>query len=326
MLKSSHPKSHRLAQVLWDIWCVFSVVGIWPRYIEPNYLVGKKRTIFLSNLHPSLEGLKILHLSDLHFSPNISSFFLKQLANKIKTCQADLILYTGDLLTYGKIGEEDTLHEILKHWKAPLGTWAVLGNHDYEHYISAHRLKGPMIVKGQPFPLFLKLLQRFWPKYCEEYQQNFDKLSLHPRIHDIYNQHNINLLRNTCVKIPVGKSAIQVVGLGDLWAKDCQPHQALRQCNKNLCTLVLSHNPESMDLLDPYTIDVMFSGHTHGGQVKLANLRSLFFPYEKHRFIQGLYQQANHYLHVSSGIGSHIPFRWFCPPSIELLTLKRINK
>jgi predicted MPP superfamily phosphohydrolase len=79
--------------LFWDIWCIASVVGIWPRFIEPNLLDTARLALPIHNLPVELKGFKIVHLSDLHYHIGISPSFLNRLQNKIKALQPDLIFF-----------------------------------------------------------------------------------------------------------------------------------------------------------------------------------------------------------------------------------------
>ena len=59
----------RKSGLLWDVACAVSIVGIWPRFIEPNLLRVTRLTLPIRNLPSTLLGLRVVHFSDLHFGP-----------------------------------------------------------------------------------------------------------------------------------------------------------------------------------------------------------------------------------------------------------------
>lgn len=104
---------------------------------EPTWVKIERIPLYYPNLHPDLEGIKILQLSDIHLSKVVSRPYVRhciQMANQLKP---DIILLTGDYVTRVKKYIHPVAEE-LGHLKSPLGTYAVLGNHDYWTH-------GPMI-------------------------------------------------------------------------------------------------------------------------------------------------------------------------------------
>ena len=89
--------------------------------------------------------------------------------------------------------------------------------------------------------------------------------------------------------------------------------------------ILLSHNPDyAMELQDP-RVDVVLSGHTHGGQIHLPRYGPMFTNSRYGRqLVSGLVRFPSFVLYVSRGVGSvALPFRHKCPPEISLLTLRR---
>lgn len=119
-----------------DCLAVASLVGIWPRYIAPRRVLLTHLTWELEPKQRHLSGLKILHLTDLHFHTKSSKSFLEKVAQAVRKQKPDLILFTGDFICYARLEEAERLRAFLSHLEAPLGSFCSLGNHDYTHYVS----------------------------------------------------------------------------------------------------------------------------------------------------------------------------------------------
>jgi predicted MPP superfamily phosphohydrolase len=104
---------------------------------------------------------------------------------------------------------------------------------------------------------------------------------------------------------------------------NCQPQEAYGDYDMRLPGIILSHNPDSYDVLEHYPGDVLLFGHTHGGQVNLPYLWKRVTPLKNKVFKSGLFHIDNRYLYVNRGLGATFPFRWFAPPEIALLELTR---
>jgi len=114
--------------------------GLYTWLVEPHWLEITQRKLSLSGLPKSLLGKTIAHISDIHIGPRVSDDFLIRSFAAVKALAPDLVVYTGDLTDY-----EPT---ILAHAKemfsqlplGKLGTFGVLGNHDYGHGWSDYEL------------------------------------------------------------------------------------------------------------------------------------------------------------------------------------------
>ena len=89
--------------------------------------------------------------------------------------------------------------------------------------------------------------------------------------------------------------------------------------------VLLSHRPELMDLYKKYQIDLVFAGHTHGGQIRLPLVGALIAPNQGlfPKYDAGRYDEEGSTMFVSRGLGnSLVPFRLFNRPELVVVTLK----
>jgi len=90
-------------------------------------------------------------------------------------------------------------------------------------------------------------------------------------------------------------------------------------------SILMSHRPKTLDVANDQKIDLILSGHTHGGQIGF-NGRSLFEGMiEKEPYLWGKYKKGETQLYTSSGMGHWLPFRLNCPPEAPLIILKHRN-
>ena len=152
------------------------------------------------------------------------------------------------------------------------------------------------------------------------------------------------------VAYPCGEG-LALVGLPDFWASDFAPAALLDALPAHLPRIVLSHNPDSAEILEPWRVDLQLSGHSHGGQINLpilgvipkyfsdlylhlpeplqrraSLLRSFTRVLNHWKWARGFHQLPNNIggqnqLYVNRGLGSYWPGRSFCSPEITVMTL-----
>lgn len=105
--------------------------GSYVTAVEPRWLQVVHTRLALARIPPAFQGTRIAHFSDVHYEFHFGPGRLKSLVSRIMKEKPDLICFTGDLVDrkIGTSGEEMT--SILAKLDAPLGKFAVLGNHDY---------------------------------------------------------------------------------------------------------------------------------------------------------------------------------------------------
>jgi hypothetical protein len=114
---------------------IFSALTTFPAYqyalnVEPKWLYTKKVAIPIDNLAPSLDGFKIVQLSDIHLYPYTEIDIVIKAVERINTLTPDIVVLTGDYV-YEKAASIFELAPILADINARYGTFSVLGNHDY---------------------------------------------------------------------------------------------------------------------------------------------------------------------------------------------------
>lgn len=103
--------------------------------VEPRMLEVVRTRLELPNMPASFRGVTVAHFSDTHFGYHFGLKELRGLVNRVAALKADMICFTGDLVEEAVGDDGSRMAEILSRLKAPLGKFAVLGNHDYYHNV-----------------------------------------------------------------------------------------------------------------------------------------------------------------------------------------------
>jgi predicted MPP superfamily phosphohydrolase len=319
-------KTTNLPDTLWDLWCITSVIGIWPRFIEPNSLSITSLKLPIPQLPHQLKGLKVLQFSDLHLNEKTTDFFLKKLLNKIKKLQPDILFFTGDFLCYSKFPDKERLKDFFDALPtARYGNYAILGNHDYSQFVSTNE-EGEYDVQDSQAtkPLITRGLNRLFraTNLKGTVSDRAKKLDFNHELIDFLNNTSFKLLHNETVQIPIGGSFLNVCGLGEYMAGKTAPKEAYKNYNTEYPGIILLHNPDGIPLLKEFPGDLVLCGHTHGGQICLPWIANKFIMIENPQFNRGLVKESNRWIYTTRGVGSVMSFRWFCTPEIVLIELE----
>jgi len=130
----------------------------------------------------------------------------------------------------------------------------------------------------------------------------------------------LTVLKNTWQILEVRGRPMVVIGHEGPWVK---PAPDLTACPEDVFRLCLSHTPDNIRWARRHGIDLMLSGHVHGGQVRLPLLGSLLVP-SRHgrRYDCGVFQEGPTVLHVCRGLSGQHPLRYNCRPEVARLVLR----
>jgi uncharacterized protein len=136
--------------------------------------------------------------------------------------------------------------------------------------------------------------------------------------------HQIHMLRNSHFALHSGHSRLWLVGVDDLWWDADDLEAGMRHIPARDPKILLCHNPVGVRMAAEHHIDLVLSGHTHGGQVRLPVVGALYTRSKLgKRFIAGWNRLDGTQIYVSRGIGKVLlPVRVGCPPEIACLNLR----
>ena len=240
------------------------------------------------HLPPALNGVTIAFLTDTHHGPFVPVSYLEKVVAMTNRLNPDVVALGGDYVQRRRslYPQGNQRHLIapgvaaLAGLRAPLGRFAVLGNHD--HRVSAMLTRRALAENG-----FIELT-------------------------------------NTGVFLERGGARLFLAGVDDLRTGKPNLRRALHQCGVEDACILLSHNPDITERIRDPRVDLVLSGHTHGGQIALPLVGA---PYTASRYGQkylaGLVQGPTARVYVSRGVGTiGLPIRWGAPPEVTLITLR----
>lgn len=243
-----------------------------------------QKPIYIKNLPAALEGFKILHLSDIHIGYYIWLEHIEQLLNEARSFNPDIILATGDLSD--RLDVYGDLLNLIDQYKAPLGAYASIGNHEY--YRGFQQVLN--IFSRSPVPLLLN-----------------EGTLIHRNGQAIYLGGADDPRYLSMLSGDFFRRTIDTVMLS-------APSEAF--------SILMSHRPEGFTYASDVGIDLTLAGHHHGTQVGF-NGRSIFEEALPGKYLWGIYEKGSSHLYTSAGVGHWFPFRLGCPAEAPILELRR---
>jgi len=263
-----------------------------------NFRIHKAELAF-KDLPKEFDGLTITQVSDIHcgsFGDMSEVMRGVRLANEQNS---DIMLFTGDLVNM-RASEMEKWVNVFKEFKAPMGKYSILGNHDYGDYVE-------------------------WPSE-EEKQANLQRLC------DFHEKIGFKLLRNENLKIIKNNQSIDLLGMENWgrggFSKYGDLTKTMQGTTADSFKILLSHDPthwEEQVMNNKETIHLTLSGHTHGMQFGFEIPGVIkFSPVQFHyKRWAGLYAENNRYLYVNRGFGYiGFPGRVGIWPEITVITLR----
>ncbi|MCD8193593.1 MAG: metallophosphoesterase, partial [Tannerellaceae bacterium] len=270
------------------------LVMLYGGLVGRTHIVVKEVVIESERLPQSFSGFRILQFSDFHLGSFYHDHFIKRVVEKINALDADIILFTGDIVNDRSL-EMEPFIATLSRLRARHGVYSVLGNHDYGDYYDWQNL--------------------------QQKKDNFDRM--------LENHHLMgwDLLIDEHRMIRMGNDSIVLLGVGNWGDPPFQQYGDLAKAyagvSRELFAVLMSHNPVHWrdQVLPDTPIDLTLSGHTHAMQMRVGQVSPAALRYKDWA---GLFREGNQFMYVNQGIGNiFFPMRignaW---PEITILELR----
>jgi predicted MPP superfamily phosphohydrolase len=247
-----------------------------------------RRTILIRDLPDSFRGFRIAQISDIHLVEWTEPWFLQRVVDATNKLAPDLVALTGDFISNGP-------RSVSVAYKAMPVCAEVLS--------------------GLRCPLRYAILG------------NHDATVDPGMVIRALASVRIPTLVNSFTAIERGNDRLWLCGVDDPGTS--QPDLTLAvPPNPGAPVILLAHEPDYADGVRRHPraplIDLMLSGHSHGGQVRIPLIGPLVLPPMGRKYVEGLFRIDQMQLYVNRGIGTvSLPFRFDCPPELTEITLQR---
>lgn len=263
---------------------VFAYCG-WKVYHDTTTIKTDKITLSVDELPKSLEGFKLVHISDIQADEYTGREEIAHYIQKVNSQNPDLVVFTGDLISYGTDYIQMAAQQLGKV-QSRLGTIAVVGDHDYWAGVSN---VGPAL-KEEGIPLLQD----------ENYRIKADSSAsiLVTGVTEVYSKEAVPSVVDSLTR-----------SASDAALKIFASHQV---------------DDHLIENAQKYNYDVMLAGHTHGGQIFVPFMGMSFSASEREtEYISGLYREGELPINVNNGLGFTLaPIRYDAPPNISVITFE----
>jgi predicted MPP superfamily phosphohydrolase len=245
----------------------------------------------IRNLPDAFLNFRFVQISDLHLKEFTEAWFLEEMVRQVNLIDAELVVITGDYVSRGPAPHSfawkaaGLCAEILSGIKAPQ-RFGILGNHDV--VVGSRKVVSALEAHGTP------------------------------------------ILIDSYFAVERGRDVLWLCGCDDAGTTHPDFNATIPHYPgyPNSPVILMCHEPDYVDHLRHHPrfplIDVMLSGHSHGGQIRLPLVGPLILPPLGQKYVQGLFHFDHLQLYVNRGIGTvGLPFRLNCPAEITEITLVR---
>ena len=250
--------------------------------VARHELSVEQHTLHLPRLPHAFRGMRVVQISDFHYAEFSEGWFVREVVDQVNRLKPDMVVLTGDFVSYGPLPKS-----------------------------YARRHAGPCaeILSKIECPLRYAIMGNHDCMVGEHY------------VIGPLKETGISVLLNEAVPLEREGQRLWLAGLDSADQRKSHPEQAIPRAGGEPI-IVLAHEPDILPEIAKYKADLMLSGHTHGGQVRLPFLGAVVLPPLGKKYPEGLFRYGETQLYVNRGIGTvGMPFRLNCPPEITVLTL-----
>jgi len=270
------------------------LILLYSRFIATSGLKIKEYKVVDTGLSDNFYGLKIAHITDLHYGRTVNEKQLKVIVDKINLTKPDIVVLTGDLIDRDtKLENRDIiiLKNELNRIVAKLGKYAIEGNHDavFSDWVN--------IISGSNFTDLNNTYELI-------YQDTLEPILI------------TGVSSNIMYTTPIEEKM-----------KDVNAYYAsLNETSiKPSFNILLVHEPDFIDQIDITNYNLVLAGHSHNGQVRFPLFGSILLPKGATKYYDEHYIINDVPMYISSGIGTSVlNFRLFNKPSFNLYRI--VNK
>lgn len=282
-MEEKEKKKHPILKIIFILLLIAFLLLLYSRFISTSGLKVKEYKIVNENIPDNISGLKIVHLSDIHYGRIIDKKRLEKIVERVNLIKPDIVVITGDLIDRDTKLTDDDINSIttsLSKINVTTNKYAIRGNHDYVFD------KWKDIINDSNF---INLDN----SYDYIYINNYEPILI-SGLSSLQDEEDVNSRYNT-IKNSIDKDNINTI-----------------------YNILLVHETDFVDNIDISRYNLILGGHSHNGQVRLPFIGPIILPKESKKYYDEYYDLGTTDFYISSGLGtSELDFRFFNKPSFN---------
>ncbi len=317
----SHPRKEKnlRAAKLIVLGLVFLAIMLGVLVVGANYLTNRnfKETFYNVSSLKTNDKVRVLQISDLHNAAYGKDNV--KLIDRAKKLKPDIILYTGDCLDVAAPSLDATL-QLCKALAEVAPSYYIYGNNEVERYY------GPSMSQEA---LDARYGFDNTNRDATKVREQKDELQL------ALAEVGVQVLKNETATVTVGRTQVDIYGVltsnpSAFWSYAGESYERYLYENPGNIKITVMHEPLVYEVYETdYWGDVLLSGHTHGGIIRLPMVGPLytkeggFLPERSGAYVYGRYEVSGRPLLVSSGLDNHNLLRMNNAPELVIVDMHR---
>ncbi|MCM1371230.1 MAG: metallophosphoesterase [Clostridium sp.] len=285
MEEKKHRKLFKFLKILIFIIIIISIIILYSRYIATTNLNIKEYKVTSNLLPDNFNGIKIAHISDIHYKSTVDRKFLEEIVNEINKTKPDIVVFTGDLIDKNTVITDEIKNELIENLsniESRLGKYAIKGEDDYN---------------------------------IDEFEDIITKSNF------IYLNDNYDLIYNKgfepIVIVGLNSSKKSDVSITDR-LNNIDDYEEYNY------KLLLLHEPDYIDNIDYSSFSLILAGSSHGGQIRFPFIGGIIKLNGSKKYTEEKYTFENTNMYISFGLGTkNIKYRFMNRPSFNLYRLTK---
>ncbi len=263
-------------------------VGLYAGTHGRHELEVTERSFAIRDLPDAFVGMRLAQISDIHLEEYTEAWYLERVVHRINALEPEIVLITGDFVSRGP---------------------------------------GPRSTSVRAAGLAAEILSELKAPQRVAVLGNHDVVVGAGLVVHELESHGTPVLVDSYLPIERKMERLYIAGADDAGTRVPDPYLAI-PAEPRAPVIYLVHEPDYIDIFERHPrfplVDLMFSGHTHGGQLRLPLIGPLVLPPMGRKYVEGHFQFGHMQLYVNRGIGTvGLPFRLNCPSEITSMTLTR---
>lgn len=272
-----------------------SVTAISGIFLGSREIAVMPKEIRLNGLHDDLKGLRLVQISDIHIGNLIGERYLNFTLGLIRDARPDYVVVTGDIIDNNNVflpvaaNYFALIEAMLRRPTDKPGDsrlLGVLGNHDL--------IDNGLVAAQGLSRAGLRILRN-----------------------------DVQMVRRGRGKLQIGGLDYPPLGRGRTEMMKAYFSEVKEKRSAETPLVLLNHNPADFEFLKYQQVDLVLSGHTHGGQINFSRSQNTLLNGARwiYKYYVDHYAEQDSQLYVNRGLGHWFPLRMNCPPEITVITL-----